>query len=635
MPSLKRFIENPLISPNLKDKNANDSVFNACPIVDNDKIHLLYRAVSSPKTIKGNKLKVSSIYYSKGKNHLNFKSHRQIIKAEKDWEIYGCEDPRVTKINNKYYIFYTALSKYPFCAEGIKVGLAITSDFKKFKKYQVTHFNSKAMALFPEKINGKYVAILSVNTDSPPAKNCLAFFDKLEDIWSETYWRKWYYSLSDHIISLEKGTKHLSEIGAVPIKTKYGWLLIYANILNYHSNDKTIFGIEAALLDLKNPKKIIATSDDPLLVPNENYELYGKVPDVIFPSGAMLKNDDLIVYYGAADTHVCAAKISFKELIADLTSKEKKIYKFIRYKNNPILEATNRNTWEAYAVFNPTAINLGGYKHIIYRAMSNNNESVLGYAKSKDGFNIDKRLSYPIYTPREDFEKAKNLGDMSGCEDPRITKIKDRLYLTYTAFNSIEPRVALSSISEKDFLKENFNWQKPILISPPGVENKNCILFPEKINNKYVFLHRPDNKDIWIDYFSDLNFKNKFLSGKVLFETRDDKWDSLKIGAAAAPIKTSKGWLLIYHGLSKTSHHYRVGAALLDLKNPEKIIGRSKYPLLSPLMPYELEGQVNNVVFPCGALIDKENILIYYGGADSVIAVASMNLNKLLKSLLN
>lgn len=633
MPIAKRFIENPLISPNLKNINTSDSVFNACPIIDKNITHLLYRAVSSPKKIKNETLKVSSIFYTQANNFTNFKNHRQLIKPEKNWEIFGCEDPRVTKINQTYYIFYTALSKYPFCAEGIKVGLAITKDFKKINKYPVTHFNSKAMALFPNKIKNKYVAILSVNTDSPPARNCLAYFDKLEDIWSESYWRKWYYSLSENTISLERGTKHLAEIGAPPIKTKYGWLLIYANIRNYFSNDNTVFGIEAALLDLENPKKVIGMTDDPLLIPNENYELYGKVPNVIFPSGAILKNDDLIIYYGAADTHVCAAKVSFKDLITDLTSQDKKIYKFQRYKNNPILEPTNRNSWEAKAVFNPSAISLRNEIHVIYRAMSNNNTSVVGYFKTNDGFKIDEKLSYPIYIPRESFEKGPDKNSLSGCEDARIVKIKDKLYLTYTAYNSFEPRVALSSISEKNFLNKNWQWEKPILISPPNVENKNCVLFPEKINNKYIFLHRPNNKDIWIDYFLDLKFKNKFLAGKTLISTREDKWDSLKIGAAASPIKTNKGWLLIYHGISKTSHHYRVGAILLDLKNPEKILGRSNYPLLSPQMPYELEGQVNNVVFPCGVILKNNKVIIYYGGADSVIGVASINLNKLLKSL--
>ncbi len=634
MPIAKRLKENPLISPNLNNKNSNDSVFNACPIIDKDKIHLLYRAISDPQKINNNTLKLSSIFYAKGNNFVNFKNHRQIIKPEKKWEIYGCEDPRITKINQKYYIFYTALSKYPFCAEGIRIGLTITSDFKKFKKYPVTHFNSKAMTLFPQKIGGKYVAILSVNTDSPPANNCLAYFDKLEDIYSEAYWRKWYYSLSEHIITLEKGTKNLVEIGAPPIKTKHGWLLIYAHIRNYHSHENSIYGIEAALLDLKNPKKVIGQTDDPLLIPSENYELYGKVPNVIFPSGAILKNNDLYIYYGAADTHVCAAKISFTELVNDLISQEKKIYKFQRFKNNPILEPTNRNNWEAKAVFNPTAIKLNNEVHIIYRAMSKNDISVLAYARSRNTLNIDERLPYPIYIPREKFEKGPNPNSASGCEDPRIVKIDNRLYLTYTAFNGKEPRVALSSISQNDFLKKNWQWEKPILISAPNVENKNCVIFSEKINNKYVFLHRPDNKNIWIDYFSDLNFKNKFLDGKILLHAREDKWDSLKIGAAASPIKTKKGWLLIYHGLSKTSRHYRVGAVLLDLKNPEKILGRSSYPLMSPQMPYELEGQINNVVFPCGVILDNNKIIIYYGGADSVIGVAYMNLTKLLKSLL-
>lgn len=633
MPVVKRLKENPLISPNPKSKFADDSVFNGCPIIDNDKktIHLVCRAVSSEKPIANHNLKVSSIAYAKSTDGINFTNIRQLIKPEESWERFGCEDPRITKINNQYFIFYTALSTYPFSAEGIKVGLAITKDFKKIEKHPITPFNSKAMTLFPERINGKLAALLSVHTDSPPAKNCLAFFDKVEDMWSEQYWREWYYSLPEHEIDLELGTKHLVEIGAPPIKTKYGWLLIYANVRDYHSPNPTLFGIEAALLDLKDPKKIIGMTNDPLLVPQEDYELYGKVPNVIFPSGAIVKNKDLYIYYGGADTHLCAAKVPFKKLIDYIYHSGKKVYDFERYSKNPILEPTTRNAWEAKAVFNPAAINLGGKKHILYRAMSNENVSVVGYASSKDGFKIDKRLNYPVYTPREDFEKGP---DLSGCEDARIVKIGNLLYMTYTAYNGITPRVALTSIKPTDFLNHEWNWAKPILISPPNVENKNCVIFPEKVKGKYVLLHRPNNKDIWIDFFSDLNFKNKFLGGKVLFSPRPGRWDSLKIGAAAPPIKIKEGWLLIYHGISSTSRHYRVGAALLDAHNPRKVLARTLSPLLSPQMNYEEEGQVRNVVFPCGVVKDKQKIIIYYGGADSVVGVASISLANIMKALL-
>ncbi|MFW6282710.1 MAG: hypothetical protein ACOC1P_01485, partial [Minisyncoccales bacterium] len=161
MALVKRFKENPLISPTSDEKWQDFSTFNACPFKIEDKIHLLYRAMSKKTKKEGVELRISSIGHAVSEDGIHFEKRRQLIKPEKEWEKFGCEDPRVTKIGNKYYIFYTALSKYPFTAEGIKIGVAITEDFKKFKKYPVTTFNSKAMALFPEKINGKYAAVLS------------------------------------------------------------------------------------------------------------------------------------------------------------------------------------------------------------------------------------------------------------------------------------------------------------------------------------------------------------------------------------------------------------------------------------------------------------------------------------------
>ena len=630
MSFVEKYFKNPILEARPNSNFENHSVFNGCPIIDKKKIHLVYRAVDYNKE---EQREISSIGYAESSDFVNFEKRKQIIKGKKEWEKFGCEDPRITRINDKYYIFYTALSKYPFCAEGIKIGLAITKDFKKFEKHPVTTFNSKAMTLFPEKINGKFAALLSVHTDSPPAKTCIAFFDKEEDIWSEEYWSKWYHSIYDHILPLEKGTKHLVEIGAPPLKTKYGWLVVYANIRNYYSNDPKLFGIDVALLDLKDPQKIIGRINDPLIIPTENYELFGKVPNVVFPTGALVKNNDLLIYYGSADTSICMAKIPFKTLLKNI--KEKKLVSFERYSKNPILEPSSTNAWEALAVFNPAAFYLDKKSHIVYRAMSHDNTSTLGYAVSKDGYKIDEKLNYPIYVPRESFEEKTSKNGFSGCEDPRITKFGNTLYMTYTAFNGKIARIALTSIKAKDFLNRKWNFSKPVLISPPNVYNKNCVLFPEKINNQYVFLHRGDGRNIWIDFVDDLKFKTeKWLGGKILLETRKDKWDSEKIGAAAAPIKTKHGWLLFYHGVSETSRHYRVGLVLLDLKNPKKVIARMNAPLLEPRMLYENEGQVKNVVFPCSAVLRDRKIFLYYGGGDSVVGVASLSCQKLIKAIL-
>ena len=185
-----------------------------------------------------------------------FRDRKPLIVPEHDFEKYGCEDPRATKLDGKYYIFYTALSNYPFNADGIKVALAISDDFQTInEKHLVTPFNAKAMALFPEKINGKFAAILTPNTDRPPSKIAYAEFDTEEEIWSKEYWDKWYSELDAHEIKIFKEGDDQLEVGCPPLKTKYGWLVIYSHIENYLSGNAN-FGIRAVMLDKKNPKKI-------------------------------------------------------------------------------------------------------------------------------------------------------------------------------------------------------------------------------------------------------------------------------------------------------------------------------------------------------------------------------------------
>src|SRR3989338_11065854 len=308
----KRSDENPILVPDSKNAWEAEAVFNGCPAKVGKNFHLLYRAQSCPVLVSGNTLSLSSIGYALSKDGVHFKNRKQFIKPEQGWEKFGCEDPRVTKFNGKYYIFYTALSEYPFRAEGIRVGLAVTKDFKKIEaKHQVTSFNSKAMALFPERINGKIAAILTANTDNPPVKIALAFFDKEEDIWSPSFWKEWYKNIDSQSLNLARSARDHAEIGAPPVKTKYGWLLVYSYIRNYFS-PPAVFGVEAALLDIANPLKILGRIETPLLVPEEEYEKYGRVPNIVFPSGALINGKKLFLYYGAADTVVRLTTLNLK-----------------------------------------------------------------------------------------------------------------------------------------------------------------------------------------------------------------------------------------------------------------------------------------------------------------------------------
>lgn len=627
---IKRSSHNPLLKPSLDHSWESFSAFNWCPIPDNEKMRYVYRAVSDVEYVNKAELRVSSIGYveisDKYAHHLE--KRRQLIAPKYPWEKFGCEDPRVTKIDDTYYIFYTALSTFPFTAEGIKVAVAITKDFKKIQeRHLVTPFNAKAMVLFPEKINGKYVAMLSAHTDTPPVITALATFDTIEQIWSEEYWKQWHDHIEDHSIVLKRTESDQVEIGAVPIKTKDGWLLIYSHIQNYFSQHK-IFGIEAVLLDLKNPSKIIARTDGPLLVPEETYEEFGQVPNTIFPSGAFVSGKQLFIYYGATDTTGCRASVNLESLLTAL--KKKPV--FHRYKKNPILKPIDSHDWENKAVFNPAAVDIKGKIHIVYRAMGNDDTSVMGYATTKNGKDILERFEKPIYTPRESFESKYHPGN-SGCEDPRVTLLEDRLHMFYTAYDGVNPPVvAASSIAVGDFLNQTWNWTKPAIITPQGIDNKDACLFPEKVKRNYYVFHRAHNH-ICLDPIKSLDFEtDKIETFTPIIGPRTGMWDSQKVGIAAPPLKTKKGWLLLYHGVSDNSV-YRVGAVLLKLHDPTIILARTTDPIFEPEMDYEKNGQVGNVVFPCGVVNKKGTLYLYYGGGDSVVGVATANLDEILKSL--
>lgn len=642
MDMFQRSSENPLLSPNKNMAWEAHATFNPCVVKIKKKFHMLYRAESSEKNFEGTHRSVSTIGYAESDDGIYFKNRKQFITPEKPWEKFGCEDPRVTFLNDKFYILYTALSTYPFSAPGIRIGIALTKDFKTIEeKHPVIPFNGKAMALFPEKINGKMVAILTANTDMPPAKIALAFFETEEDMWSEKYWNEWYSQLDTHVIPLLRNANDHIEVGAPPIKTDKGWLLIYSYIQNYFSSEK-VFGIEAVLLDLENPSKIIGRINEPLLFPEREYEIHGDVPDVIFPSGALIEKEKLYLYYGAADTTCCLAVADLKKLLKDLASKDEKTtclvshcteQGFKRYKYNPIISPRPEFNWEAIATFNPAAVYEDGKVHIIYRAMSRDNVSVFGYASSKDGAHIDERLLTPIYIPKANFEKKLRPGN-SGCEDPRMTKMDDKFYMFYTAYDGYTPRVAYTSIKVDDFINKRWSWEYPRVITPPGIDDKDACLLPKKINDKYVIFHRA-NDCICINMEDDLNFsENKWLVHQnSLIKPRKDYWDNRKFGIAAPPIETKYGWLMFYHRVAIPGDIYKIEAALLQLDNPVNVIAKTDATLLEPEMDYEKTGLVHNVVFPCGAVLIDEKIFLYYGGGDRVVGVAKMDLVDILKRL--
>ena len=244
--------------------------------------------------------------------------------------------------------------------------------------------------------------------------------------------------------------------------------------------------------------------------------------------------------------------------------------------------------------------------------------SHLRIARSRDGrhFTVDPK---PALFPDRHLESY-------GIEDPRITEIDGAYYITY---KSVSPDgISTSLAMTTDFI----NFKKMGIILPP--ENLDACIFPEKVNGRYVMLHRPvpyflGALNMWIGYSPDLVSwgDHRFLMGVQL-----NGWENGRIGGGAVPIKTERGWLEIYHAATKDDY-YCLGAVLLDLNEPHKVIARSLEPILRPEADYEVNGFVPNVVFTCGALVDGDRLSVYYGCADTSMAGADFSIREILDSL--
>ncbi|MDI1303349.1 MAG: pesticidal protein Cry7Aa [bacterium] len=332
-----------------------------------------------------------------------------------------------------------------------------------------------------------------------------------------------------------------------------------------------------------------------------------------------------------------------------------------------ILSPTER-TFENTGVLNPGIYQDGNTVHILYRAVQKGNLSTIGYAKTEGPIKIVERAEKPIITQDFDYEKQ-------GVEDPRIVKIEDTYYITYTAYDGINAMGALAT--SKDLI----HFEKQGIITPPVnyqqyeshvnfcnasklnpkyheyynlfsqiglksdetrlLRDKDVVLFPRKINGQFVLLHRiwPGIQIVKFDNWKDLtlSFWENYLQNltdHILLDPKD-AYEMSYIGAGVPPIETPDGWLLIYHGVHETTTGkiYHAKAALLHLEKPEMEISRLPYPLFSPTKQWEIEGEDNDVVFPTGHALFGNELYIYYGAADKHIAVAKININELLLEL--
>jgi beta-1,2-mannobiose phosphorylase / 1,2-beta-oligomannan phosphorylase len=316
----------------------------------------------------------------------------------------------------------------------------------------------------------------------------------------------------------------------------------------------------------------------------------------------------------------------------------------VRHKGNPILLPNESNWWESKAVFNCATLYDDTRIHMLYRAIGEYERYIsrIGYASSTDGYCFDKRDEIAL-EPKEEYERY-------GIEDPRLVEVDHQTYVSYVVLSNYVNQKPVASTALATTTDFN-DYIRLGIITSRGSDNKDVVLFSENINQrssneneteastKYLFLHRPsswvgsvygvDRPSIWIGEGSSLtNFEKHTLLIKP-----DQQWEMLKVGAGPPPIKTKHGWLLIYHGVNE-NHVYRAGAALLDLNDPSKVLGRTKRPILEPKEPYEKFGDVNNVVFPTGACIMDGKLLVYYGAADKVCCLATAELENLIDYIL-
>ncbi|MFN3852065.1 MAG: hypothetical protein ACK4NY_21700 [Spirosomataceae bacterium] len=338
----------------------------------------------------------------------------------------------------------------------------------------------------------------------------------------------------------------------------------------------------------------------------------------------------------------------------------------LNVKRHAILLNKTNFGFEREGVLNPAVIQDKGIIHILYRAVAQGNYSTIGYCRMKSPLEIEKRYETPLLFPQCDYESQ-------GMEDPRIVKIEETFYLTYTAYDKVNTLGALATSKDlvhfekrgiiapkltynefsrlaqskgkinpkylryNDHINQKEEIEKTIFIS-----DKNIILFPRKINNKFYFLHRirPDIQIAAVDSIEDLTtefWQNYFLHlDEHIVLSPKYQHEVSYIGGGCPPIETPNGWLVIYHSVYDTveGYVYSACASLLDIKNPQIELSRLPYPLFKPEMEWEKRGVVNNVCFPTGAIVIGDTLFVYYGAADEQIACASMSLSELLSELM-
>lgn len=284
-----------------------------------------------------------------------------------------------------------------------------------------------------------------------------------------------------------------------------------------------------------------------------------------------------------------------------------------RYSGNPVLKPNPMSEWEALNTFNAATIYHNGLFHMLYRAQGTDYISYIGYAVSPDGYHWS-RLDKPVLSPANEWE-------VRGVEDPRLTYLDGKFYMTYTAWSPLGIRASLA-------VSDNLiSWER-IGVMLPDEDNKDVAILSEKIDGRFCLIHRRE-PDIWVAYSDDLK---SFDHHKKIMSPAAGSWEHTKIGLAGTPTRVDEGWLMVYHAVD-SKMVYRLGVALLDAKDPSKVLARYNQPILEPTEIWEIKGDVPNVVFSCGHVVKDGIVYVYYGGADRLMGLATCSMKDLLKVL--
>lgn len=473
-------------------------------------------------------------------------------------------------------------------------------------------------------------------------KNCFVYYGESSiHVSSSVNFNKWKKS-EEPVLKPRPGFFDKNGLKFIGSKaTDKGILVFYDASIKEGENTKIQIGL--AMFSLSNPNKIIWRADEPIF---ENIIPYEKDFET---KGIIFTDDKVFIYWYSENTGTLSVSLNLP-----FSSKEK-INKINKPDENPIIspKIINGKDWMVEGTFNPAAVLVDNKIHLLFRAIGNDGVSRVGYSCSKDGTHFDQVHPEPVFSlkyshigdkkpvKRYDPVMYPSGGSWGGCEDPRMVNIDDKIYVTFNAFDTWDNiRVGMTTIDKEDFIKNDWDkWSTPKLISAKG-RNKNWVLFPEKINGKFAILHNlyaTNPNEVVIDYIDNLESIgpegiNLTSPDPQKMPNHNIAWHNRMRSVGTPPIKTKKGWLVFYHATDRAEpSKYKMGAMLLDLNNPTKIISRLAVPIITPDMWYENEGKPG-IVYACGAVVKDDILFIYYGGGDKFVCVATIPFDDFLNN---